>query len=87
MTGFRRVVAVIDDDASVRGALLRLLRTAGFEVCLFATADEYLAYTDRADVDCLVIDVRLPGMSGLELLAVNADPEVQRLPAEKCSAG
>jgi FixJ family two-component response regulator len=59
---------VIDDDASVRGALLRLLRTAGFEVCLFATADEYLAYTDRADVDCLVIDVRLPGMSGLELL-------------------
>src|SRR5262249_8273211 len=59
---------VIDDDASVRGALLRLLRTAGFDVSLFGTAEEYLAHSDRADVDCLVIDVRLPGMGGLELL-------------------
>ena len=68
MHGLRRVVAVIDDDASVRGALLRLLRTAGFDVSLFATAEEYLAYPDQAAVDCLVIDVRLPGMGGLELL-------------------
>jgi FixJ family two-component response regulator len=59
---------VIDDDASVRGALLRLLRTAGFDVSLFATAEEYLAYPNQADVDCLVIDVRLPGIGGLELL-------------------
>jgi two-component system response regulator FixJ len=66
--GLRRVVGVIDDDASVRGALLRLIKTAGLEVSLFATAEEYLADPDRADVDCLVIDVRLPGMSGLELL-------------------
>jgi two-component system, LuxR family, response regulator FixJ len=64
----RRVVGVIDDDASVRGALLRLIRTAGLEVSLFATAEEYLADPDHADVDCLVIDIRLPGMSGLELL-------------------
>jgi FixJ family two-component response regulator len=62
------VVAVIDDDASVRGALLRLFRTAGLEVSLFGTAEEYLSYPDRADVDYLVIDVRLPGMDGLELL-------------------
>jgi FixJ family two-component response regulator len=59
---------VIDDDASVRGALLRLLRTSGFDVSLFATAEEYLSNPDQADVDCLVIDVRLPGMGGLELL-------------------
>ena len=64
MTGFRRVVAVIDDDASVRGALLRLLRTASFDVSLFATAEEYLSNPDQADVDCLVFDVRLPGMAG-----------------------
>lgn len=62
------MVGVIDDDASVRGALLRVLRTAGFEVVLFTTAEEYLAHPDRAEVDCLVIDVRLPGMGGLELL-------------------
>jgi FixJ family two-component response regulator len=66
--GPRRLVAVVDDDASVRGALLRLFRTAGFDVSLFATAEEYLAYPDQAAVDCLVIDVRLPGMGGLELL-------------------
>src|ERR1700722_12841188 len=65
--GLRRVVAVIDDDTSVRGALFRLFRAAGFDVSLFATAEEYLAL-DQADVDCLVVDVRLPGMSGLELL-------------------
>jgi FixJ family two-component response regulator len=52
----------------VRGALLRLLRTAGFDVSLFATAEEYLRNPDQADVDCLVVDIRLPGMSGLELL-------------------
>jgi FixJ family two-component response regulator len=37
-------------------------------VSLFGTAEEYLSHPDRADVDCLVIDVRLPGMGGLELL-------------------
>jgi FixJ family two-component response regulator len=62
------VVAVIDDDPSVRGALRRLFRTAGLEVSLFANAEEYLSSPDRADLQCLVIDVRLPGMSGLELL-------------------
>lgn len=68
MTGFHHLIAVIDDDASVRGALVRLFRIAGLGVSLFATAEEYLANRDRADVDCLVVDLRLPGMSGLELL-------------------
>lgn len=67
MTDLHHVVGVIDDDASVGKALLRLLRTAGLEVALFTTAEEYLASPDRANMDCLVIDVRLPGMSGLEL--------------------
>jgi FixJ family two-component response regulator len=66
--GGRRVVGVVDDDASVRGALLRLFRTSGLEVSLFGAAEEYLAYPDRTEIDCLVIDVRLPGMGGLELL-------------------
>ncbi len=68
MKGRRHVVGVVDDDASVRGALLRLFRTSGLEASLFVTAEEYLADPDRAAVDCLVIDVRLPGMGGLELL-------------------
>jgi FixJ family two-component response regulator len=59
---------VIDDDASVRGALLRVFRTAGLDVSLFATAEEYLAHPERAAVDYLVVDVCLPGMGGLELL-------------------
>jgi FixJ family two-component response regulator len=59
---------VIDDDASVRKALLRLFQTGGLEVVLFATAEAYLSYPECADIDCLVIDVRLPGMDGLELL-------------------
>jgi two-component system, LuxR family, response regulator FixJ len=66
--GRRHVVGVVDDDASVRGALLRLFRMLGLEVSLFATAEEYLAHPDQAEIDCLVIDVRLPGMGGLELL-------------------
>ncbi len=68
VAGLRRLVTVIDDDASVRGALLRLFRTAGLEVSLFATAEAYLAHAEQADVACLVIDVRLPGIGGLELL-------------------
>ncbi len=68
MKGRRHVVGVVDDDASVRGALFRLFRNAGLEVTLFAAAEEYLANPDRASVDYLVIDVRLPGMGGLELL-------------------
>jgi FixJ family two-component response regulator len=68
MTGLSRVVGVIEDDASVRKALERVFGRAGYEVCLFATGEEYFADPRRADVDCLVIDVRLPGISGLELL-------------------
>lgn len=68
MTASRHIVGVIDDDLSVRGALLRLFRTAGLEVSLFSSAEEFLTSPRRTDVECLVIDVRLPGMSGLELL-------------------
>jgi FixJ family two-component response regulator len=64
----RRVVGVIDDDLSVRQALVRLLRTAGLDVLLFETAEDFLSDRDRRRIDFLVIDVRLPGISGLELL-------------------
>ena len=60
-------VFVVDDDAGVRDALDRLLRSAGYSVILFASADDFL---ERFRVDapaCLVLDVRLPETSGLEL--------------------
>ena len=68
MTDLRHVVGVIDDDLSVRQALVRLLRTAGLDVLLFETAEDFLSDQDRGRIECLVIDVRLPGISGLELL-------------------
>jgi FixJ family two-component response regulator len=63
-------VAVVDDDASVRRATSRLLRTSGLEVRGFATAAEFLESCDSASVGCVVLDVTLPGLSGLELQGV-----------------
>jgi FixJ family two-component response regulator len=67
MSASEPVVFVVDDDASVREALSGLLRSAGWNVETFASAREFLA-RPRADLaSCLVLDVRLPGLSGLEL--------------------
>jgi FixJ family two-component response regulator len=63
----RGLVFVVDDDLSVRRALSRLLRAEGYDVCTFATAGEFLAYARPPRPACLVLDVRLPDMSGLEL--------------------
>ena len=60
-------VFVIDDDASVRRALERQLRTAGFRVETFESAQDYVARAPRAAIACIVTDVRMPGMSGLDL--------------------
>jgi FixJ family two-component response regulator len=60
-------VFVIDDDASVRRALERQLRTAGFRVETFASAQDYVARAPQAAIACIVTDVRMPGMSGLDL--------------------
>jgi FixJ family two-component response regulator len=60
-------VFVIDDDASVRRALERKLRTAGFRVETFESAQDYVARAPQADVACILTDVRMPGMSGLDL--------------------
>jgi len=81
MTGKSHVVGVIEDDASVRGALHRLFRSAGFAVSLFATAEEYLGDPRRADIDCLVTDVRLPGIGGLDLLEQVRTEDASRVTA------
>jgi len=61
------IVGIVDDDKSLREALESVLKAAGFLVRTFASAEEFLACEDCDDTRCLVLDVRLPGMSGIEL--------------------
>ena len=61
-------VAVIDDESTLCTALSRLLRVAGFQPIAYLSAEAFLADEKRPQFDCLVIDIRLGGMSGLDLL-------------------
>ena len=63
----RPTVFVVDDDASVREAVRSLLRSVGLSVETFATAQEFLSSPHNTAPGCLVLDVRLPGIGGLEL--------------------
>lgn len=60
-------VFVVDDDASVRRSLGRLLKSAGHPVEIFASADEFLQRQHYDGVGCLVLDVQMPGLNGIEL--------------------
>ena len=60
-------VAVVDDDAPVRRALARVLASLGFEVSLFASAEEFLMRMNDVAPRCLLLDVHLPRLSGLDL--------------------
>ena len=61
------MIFVVDDDASMREALQRLLRSVGLQVTPFASAREFLQHRGADVPGCLVLDVRLPGLSGLDL--------------------
>jgi FixJ family two-component response regulator len=63
----RTLVAVVDDDESVRESLPDLLRELGFAAAAFASAEEFLAFNDIPDTACLILDIAMPGMSGPEL--------------------
>lgn len=63
------LVAVVDDDASVRRALTRLLQSADFRVLTYASATEFLDAGLSSVPECLILDIHLGGMSGLELLS------------------
>jgi FixJ family two-component response regulator len=64
-----KIVAIVDDDDSVRGTLKELLRAAGFSSQTFASAEDFLGSGSRKETACLITDIRMPGMSGLELQA------------------
>jgi len=61
------VVSIVDDDVSVRRSTRRLLRSSGFRAEAFASAEEFLESKSAAETTCLILDLRMPGMNGLEL--------------------
>ena len=69
----RDVVAIIDDDEVVRQAIDGLLRSAGLDVAAFASAEEFLGARHLQASRCLILDLRMPGMGGLELQQRLAD--------------
>ena len=71
-----RLVAIVDDDDLMRSALEGLLKAAGLPAQTFASAEEFLKSGQQRQAGCLITDIRMPGMSGLELQA--------RLSAERC---
>src|SRR5712671_4909762 len=72
--GKTELVAIVDDDNSVRGALHGLLKAVGLPAIAFASAEEFLKSGQQHETACLIADIRMPGMSGLELQAqLNAD--------------
>ena len=71
-----KVVAIVDDDAPVRVALEGLLKSAGLTAQAFESAETFIDSGQQSQVACLIADIRMPGMSGLELQA--------KLNAERC---
>jgi FixJ family two-component response regulator len=71
-----KMVAVVEDDESYRVALQRLLKSAGLSVLAFASAEDFLDSGQQHETACLIADIRMPGMSGLDLQA--------RLNTEQC---
>ena len=61
------LVAIVDDDELFRRSLERLVRSAGFSVAAFGSAEDFLASADLDRAACAILDMRLPGMNGLEL--------------------
>jgi len=63
------VISIVDDDGSVRGATCNLLRSLGYIVHAFASAEEFLASPNLNDTSCVIADVQMPAMNGLDLQA------------------
>jgi FixJ family two-component response regulator len=70
------VIAIVDDDESVRRSLHRLVKAAGYAVETFASAADYLAWLPRGQAACLMLDVQMNGMTGFELQRKLAAPVV-----------
>lgn len=71
------LITVVDDDKSVRNSLKTLLRSAGYRVATFESAELFLESGTAAETGCLILDVRMPGMGGLELQVRMQDSNTQ----------
>jgi FixJ family two-component response regulator len=74
-----KLVAIVDDDDSIRSALQGLLESAELPAQSFASAEEFLKSGQHHQIACLIADIRMPGMSGLELQA-QLNAERRRIP-------
>ena len=79
MKSSSQLVAIVDDDRSVQSAVKDLMESAGLEAQCFGSAEEFLEPDQRHEMACIVADVRMPGMSGLELQA-KLNAEGSRIP-------
>lgn len=61
------LIVIVDDDESMRSALQGLMKEAGFQAITFASAEEFLNSGEQKGTACLIADIRMPGMSGLDL--------------------
>jgi FixJ family two-component response regulator len=73
----KTVIAIVDDDASVREGLESLVRSAGWRVETFASAQEFLARPGAEAPSCLILDLQMPGLSGLDLQKRMAEVELE----------
>jgi FixJ family two-component response regulator len=67
MTNNQSIVMIVDDDDSIRKAVRRLMKSFGFAIETFASAEEFLDSDRLEKTSCLILDVHMPGMNGLEL--------------------
>lgn len=69
VTHSKPTIAIVDDDQSIREALDDLVLSCGYRSRLFTSAEAFLADCDRATIDCMLVDVKMPGLTGIELQA------------------
>jgi FixJ family two-component response regulator len=74
-----QMIAIVDDDESVRSAVYGVLKSVGLTSRSFASAEEFLASGQQSETACLIIDIRMPGISGLDLQARLAEGD-RRIP-------
>jgi FixJ family two-component response regulator len=70
-----QLIAIVDDDDSVRSAVHGVLNSVGLKTRSFSSAEEFLRSGDQSETACLITDIQMPGMSGLELQATLAEED------------